>query len=169
MPTIPCFTLLLDNFDPLDHISDMETKDDDTEVDAVTEVVDVGPEELFKEFTTPSEVNATLLSIPRLIGIAVDKLLWRRKEAKEATRALLSREAKLYHDFRFGKDRRYTKDDAIIMYASDPEWGRLKRVSDLANAKVEYYEGRVRMLKETNWALNTYVKHQKYLAGDFNE
>lgn len=146
----------------------METQDENIEV-VTDEQIDQGPEECFQEFTNPQEVNSTLLSIPRLIGIAVDKLLWRRKEAKEALRELRTREAKLYHDFRFGKDRRYSKDDAVIMYASDPEWTRLKRISDLADAKVEYYEGRIRMLKETNWALNTYVKHQKYLAGDFNE
>ena len=145
-----------------------ETENDESESTESTDTtpIDQGPEELFPEFTTPEEVNGTLLSMPRLIGIAVDKLLWRRKEANDANRAVKTLEAKLYKDFRYGKDRRYTKDEVVILYASDPEWVRLRKVADLANAKVEYYEGRIRMLKETGWALRVYVDHQFYLAGE---
>lgn len=125
-----------------------------------------GPEDIFPEFTNAEEVNSMLLSMPRLIGIAVDRMLFARRESNKANRELKEREAKLYNDFRFGKDRRHTKDDAQILFPTDSGWVDLKKKADLAQAKTEYYENRLRMLKETGWLLRTYVDHQRYLSGE---
>ena len=124
-----------------------------------------GPEPIFENFTA-DEVNGTLLSLPRLQAISVDKLLFARREQRRCKRQLDAKEAELYHELRYGKDRRYTKDDVKVLYARDKDWLELRKELDKADAKVEYYEGRSRALRETGWALRVYVDHQFYLAGE---
>lgn len=138
----------------------------DQNEDQTPDTLPNGPEEVFPEFTNHEEVNSTLLSMPRLIGLTVDKMLFARREANIASRKLREREAKLYQDYKTGKDRRWTKEEILILYPSDTVWLDLKRELDLATAKAEYYENRLKMLKETGWLLRTYVDHQLYLSGE---
>lgn len=123
-------------------------------------------EEIFPVFTNENEIKSTLLSMPRLVAITVDKLLFARRDANKAQRNLREYEARLYHDYKTNKERRWTKDEILILYPNDVTWSKLRKELDFYLAKVEYYENRLKMLKETSWLLRTYVDFQFYLSGE---
>ena len=114
---------------------------------------------------TPQNVPLLLLEIPILHSKYLKGYSKNRRVAEELNQSKKEYYAKYYHDKITSKIRKYSKHDIETLVEGETQYIELVNKHIIFKNRQDYYELKLKSLKDVSFALKSYIEWEKFLAG----
>lgn len=114
---------------------------------------------------TPQNVPLLLLEIPILHSKYLKGYSKNRRVAEELKQSIKEYYAKYYYAKITSKIRKFTKHDIETMVEGETEYIEMVNKHIIFKNRQDYYELKLKSLKDVSFALKSYIEWEKFLAG----